>query len=219
MRVRSIRRIVIAWLFALSLVELFTSVGWAAPPERARLSGEDQLQIARIESYLNRLGTLRARFVQVSSNGAVAEGDVYLSRPGRMRIEYDPPVPVLIVATGTLLVYFDKELQQVSHLPLSSTPVAILTKDAISLQDQDLIITGFESGAQMLRLTVVQAEDPLAGSVTLAFSANPIALKKWTVVDAQGIETQVMLQSPVFDLPLDPELFRFRDPRFWRDPR
>jgi hypothetical protein len=71
----------------------------------------------------------------------------------------------------------------------------------------------------MLRLTVVQAEDPLAGSVTLAFSANPIALKKWTVVDAQGIETQVMLQSPVFDLPLDPELFRFRDPRFWRDPR
>jgi outer membrane lipoprotein-sorting protein len=134
-----------------------------------------------------------------------------------MRIEYDPPVPVLIVATGTLLVYFDKELEQVSHLPLSSTPVAILTRETISLQDPELILTGFESEMQMLRITLVQADDPMAGSVTLAFSVNPIALKKWSVVDAQGVETQVMLQSPAFDLPLDAELFRFQDPRTRRD--
>jgi outer membrane lipoprotein-sorting protein len=199
------------------LAAAFAVCGHAAPPERVRLSAEELAQVSRIESYLNRLRTLRARFVQVSSNGAVAEGNLYLSRPGRMRIEYDPPVPVLIVATGTLLVYFDKELEQVSHLPLSSTPVAILTRETISLQDPELILTGFESEMQMLRITLVQADDPMAGSVTLAFSVNPIALKKWSVVDAQGVETQVMLQSPAFDLPLDAELFRFQDPRTRRD--
>lgn len=185
----------------------------AAPPP-ASLSDSERSDLERIERYLNGLRTMQARILQVSSNGGFAEGELYLARPGRMRLDYDPPVPILIVADGRWLIYHDKELQQVSYLPLSSTPASILTRGDIRFLGGDLVVTGFESEAGTLRITVVQSEDPQAGSVTLVFDANPVNLRKWTVLDAQGIETQVTLVTARFDLPLNPDLFRFEDPKF-----
>ncbi len=68
----------------------------AAAPARAAdavpaLSEADRTDLARIEAYLNGLTTMQARFLQFSSDGCYAEGHIYVERPGRMRIEYDPP--------------------------------------------------------------------------------------------------------------------------------
>src|SRR3546814_8770255 len=69
--------------------------------------------------YLNDIKTLQGRFVQTSSNGAYAEGAVYLDRPGHMRFDYDPPTPVLIIANGLSLLYYDEELKEATFLPRS----------------------------------------------------------------------------------------------------
>ncbi|MGZ5563537.1 MAG: LolA family protein, partial [Halobacteriota archaeon] len=87
----------------------------------------------------------------------------------------------------------------------------------ISLTGGDLILTGFESKGGALRATLVQAKDPYSGRVTLVFDQEPLALRKWTVVDAQGIETDVSLVAARVDIPLDKDLFRFRDPRIFKD--
>jgi outer membrane lipoprotein-sorting protein len=189
----------------------------AARPQAADISREERAEINRIERYLNGMTTLQARFVQVSSNGQFAEGNLYISRPGKLRIEYDPPVPVLIVTDGRFLIYYDKQLEQVSHIPLGSTPASILTRPNISLTGGDLILTGFESKGETLRVTVVQASDPYSGRVSLIFDKDPLALSKWTVVDAQGIETDVSLRAAQVDVALDQNLFRFRDPRIFKD--
>jgi outer membrane lipoprotein-sorting protein len=198
-------------------VPMFGIAEAAARPQAASLTREDRAEISRIERYLNGMTTLKARFVQVSSNGQSAEGSLYISRPGKLRIEYDPPMPVLIVTDGTFLIYYDKELEQVSHIPLNSTPASILTRPDISLTGGDLILTGFESQGETLRATLVQASDPYSGRVTLIFDKDPLALSKWTVVDAQGIETDVSLLAAQVDVSLDPNLFRFRDPRIFKD--
>lgn len=187
----------------------------AARPEEAVVNSEQRAEIKRIEQYLNRLDTVKARFLQVSSNGQAAEGDIYISRPGHMRVEYDPPVPVLIVADGRFLIYYDSELEQVSYLPLGSTPASILTRKNINLLGGDLILTDFTEKNGTLRVTVVQADDPYSGSVTLVFEENPIMLRRWTVVDAQGVETDVSLVTARFDEPIDPDLFEFKDPRIF----
>ena len=62
----------------------------AAQTEAVTLAPADTADIARIEDYLNDIGTLESRFVQFTAAG-VAEGQIYMSRPGDMRIEYDPP--------------------------------------------------------------------------------------------------------------------------------
>lgn len=189
----------------------------AARPTAAEISAEERAAINRIERYLNSLTTVQARFLQASSNGQFAEGNLYISRPGQLRIEYDPPVPVLIITSGSWLIYYDKQLQQVSHVPLRSTPASILTRPDIALLGGDLILTDFESKAGTLRVTLVQASDPYAGRVSLVFDENPMALRKWTVIDAQGIETDVSLVTARFDEPLDRKLFEFRDPRIFKD--
>ena len=180
--------------------------------QAARLSDADRADIIRIERHINEIETLQARFLQVTSTGDYSEGTLFLWRPGRLRIEYDPPSPMLIVANRTWLIYEDKELEQITQLPLAATPADILVADNISLFSDAFTITRFERGAGSLRLTVARAEDPLAGNITLVFSDRPLALKKWTVIDAQGVATTVSLLGSRLGAPLNPKLFEYELP-------
>ena len=188
-----------------------TATVTAKTPADPAPSKADRADIARVEAYLNTLKTVRARFMQMSSEGSYAEGDFYLSRPGRMRIEYDPPVPVLIVANKQTLVYYDKKLEQTSYIGLDSTPAGILVGGEVSFSGK-ISVTGFERGANTLRVTLAQTEDPLAGSITLVVSDKPLVLRKWSVTDAQGVITNVSLLGTRFGVALDPELFRIKKP-------
>ena len=69
----------------------------------------DMEDLRRVETYLEAIKTLKGRFLQTSSNGGVASGKVFMSRPGRMRFEYDPPTPILMIADGVFLIYIDQE--------------------------------------------------------------------------------------------------------------
>jgi len=178
----------------------------------ADLDAGARADIGRIETYLNRLTTVRARFLQVSSTGEYAEGSLYLNRPGRLRIDYEPPVPVEIIADGSRLIYHDRKLEQVTYLPLGSTPAGILVKEKVSLIGDELTVTDFERGPKSLRVTVVRTEEPLEGSLTLVFGDRPLELRKWSISDAQGTVTNVSLMNARFGVPLDDELFRFCDP-------
>jgi outer membrane lipoprotein-sorting protein len=175
-------------------------------PLRAALQPSDLADLAEIERYLDSIRTMAAEFQQYDQEGRVATGRIFLARPGRMRVEYDPPTPYLLVASSGALVYYDAEIDQVTTLPLSSTPAAFLLKDKISLT-QGVTVKSFERGPGSLRVEVVDAKDEGAGSVLMVFEDRPLALKQWTVTDAQGIKTQVVLTQAEFDVALDPRLF------------
>jgi outer membrane lipoprotein-sorting protein len=200
---------------AAMIVAAPVSSGSAERPQAANLGKSEQATLAQIETYLNNVTTMRARFLQASSSGETAQGSVSISRPGRMRIEYDPPLPVLIIADGTLLIYYDKDLAQVTHVPLSSTPAGILLEERISLQGGDLTVTDFESARNAIRVTLTRTENPGEGKLALIFSESPLRLREWTVTDAQGVVTNVALVDAEFGVSLDPDLFRFRDPRIF----
>lgn len=189
--------------------------GLAAPatPKPVALSDQDKADLARVEEYLNGITTLQSRFLQVAPNGGYSEGDLFLSRPGKLKLEYAPPVPILIVVDGDFVTYYDKQLKQVQYIPTAQTPASILVRERIALASGDLAVTEFERGPGTLRLTVVKASDPGLGSMSLVFSDRPIALKKWTVTDAQGQVINVSLLGPRFGVALDPKVFQFQLPR------
>src|SRR5581483_11319994 len=96
------RRAVGVALALLLLAASGAAPGVAAPaPRPAAVTAEDRADMQRIEQYLNGIHTLSGRFQQFSQDGGTAGGAVYVSRPGRMRFEYDKPTPILIVADGT----------------------------------------------------------------------------------------------------------------------
>ena len=96
-----------------------------------------------------------------------------MARPGRMRFEYDPPSPILLIADRFYVYYVDKQLAQMSKVGLKSTPAWFLLRDPITFDD--LLIKRFERGANTLTITVVEPAEPDNGSLTIVFSSQPLA--------------------------------------------
>ncbi len=171
------------------------------------LDAEQKTQLKRVGAYLGDIDTLQSGFLQISSTGETANGTLLLSRPKHLRIEYDPPTPILIIANGKYLSYVDTELQQVNHIPVDDTPAAFLLRDDFSFTGKDLTVTGFQRAANTIRISVVKTSDPLAGELTLVVSENPMQLRKWSIVDAQGVTTDVTLLNPRFGDPIADDKF------------
>lgn len=180
----------------------------AAAKDAIGLSPAQTKNVKRVQTYLNAISTLRAQFLQVTSQGQYAQGEFMMARPGRMRIDYDPPTPVLIVSDGTFVMYKDEELDQLSFVPLSAVPASMFIGEKVDFFSDDLLITDYTNAAGVIRVTLQRSEDPAEGSLTLVLAAQPLALKKWSVVDAQGIGTTVSLLGPEFGVSLKDSLFK-----------
>ncbi|MBV8089445.1 MAG: outer membrane lipoprotein carrier protein LolA [Alphaproteobacteria bacterium] len=187
-----------------------TSSPAAVPPPAAALTAQDIADLRRIAAYLNGIHTMAARFRQTSSDGSSATGSLWMARPGRMRFEYDPPSPILLIADQFYVYYVDKQLAQMSKVGLKSTPAWFLLRDPITFDD--LVVTRFERGANSLRVAVIAPADPDKGSLTMVFNNEPLALRQWTIVDQQRRSTTVSIYDAQFGIALDPGLFVYRDP-------
>lgn len=178
----------------------------AAPARPAPLSAQDQAELMRVQSYLNDIKSLESRFEQFAADGSTATGTIYLQRPGKMRIVYDDPVPILIVSDGWAVYYWDKNLQQLSQIGVQDTPAWFLLRPQIQLTG-DVTVTGFERKADALRIAMTETKNPDQGSLTVVMSDHPLELRQWTVIDAQRRPITVTLQDPRYGVALNPNLF------------
>ena len=153
---------------------------------------------------------MKSRFVQSSSRGNFAEGDIYLQRPGKVRFEYDPPHPVLLIADGNSFLYYDKDLKNATFIPMDSSPLWFLIRDRVSLTNEIDIIDLTEEGST-ISITVRGKKSGELGQVTLVFSDKPVELKKWMMTDAEGTAIQVALIEPQFSVPIDQKVFDYGD--------
>ena len=88
----------------------------------------DNERIKKIEDYLNKLNNITSNFIQTNSNGLKAEGKIFLSKPGKLRIEYKKKDTLLIVADGKWLHYFDIELNEKQSIIIEKSPAWVLLK-------------------------------------------------------------------------------------------
>ncbi len=182
----------------------------------AVLTPQDRADVGRIEAYLNAIRTLKARFFQVAPNGGTSGGQAWLSRPGRMRFQYDPPAPFLLVGNAGLLTFYDSQLKQTSNVPLSSTPLGLLLQDNLRLQGEVTIVSFVRAPGQ-LQVGLVRTKSPGDGVLTLIFADGPLALRQWTVLDPQRNETRVTLTNVELGGAFPGNLFEFVDPKFFQN--
>jgi len=167
---------------------------------------QDRADIARIETYLNGLTSLRAKFLQVAPDGGISGGQAWLSRPGRLRFQYDPPAPFLLVAAHGQLVFQDSSIKQTSQAPLSSTPLGMLLAPKVVLSGE-ITVTGMRRLPGEIDVSIVRTAAPGDGALTLVFADTPLTLRQWTVTDAQQKETRVTLFNTELGGNFDAKLF------------
>lgn len=183
----------------------------AAPASPVSLSAQDQAVVAKVEEYLNGITTLQSKFLQVAPNGRQATGTFYLWRPGRMRLEYDRPLKDFIVADGSFVFYWDGEMRQQSSAPIGSTLADFILRKNIRLSG-DVTVTEVFQAPGVIEVSLLETKDPGKGTLTLVFEDRPFQLRKWRVLDAQGMTTEVALLNPRTDVTFDREMFYFKEP-------
>ncbi|MXY38802.1 MAG: outer membrane lipoprotein carrier protein LolA [Rhodospirillaceae bacterium] len=177
----------------------------AQTPDPGPLSARDRADLKRIEAKVNSFRTLRTRFRQISPNGRIDRGDIFIQRPGQMRIQFDRRDLVLLTSRLWLIVIQGKHGEP-QHFPLNSTPAGILVRSEIRF-DRDIRVIRVHRTAGEILVTVVRRESSRQGRMTLAFDRDTLDLSGWTVLDAQGELTQVFLSETQLDVALDPLLF------------
>ncbi|HEY7688649.1 MAG TPA: outer membrane lipoprotein carrier protein LolA [Dongiaceae bacterium] len=189
---------------AVALLPVLTSLG--AGLARAELTGEDAADVKRVEDYINSIGTLRASFQQVDPNQAISTGRIYLRRPGRMRVEYDPPNPILIIADGVLISQVDRKIGELSQMPLKQSTAWFLLRDPIEIGDQ-ITVTDVKKTPAELSVTLFQNDEPENGTVELIFRTEPLQLSKWVVTDPDANKVYVGLIDVQTGMELPASLF------------
>lgn len=184
----------------------------AAVPRAAPLNEQQYQVVLKVQSYLNSIRTMQSRFEQDAEQGGVSYGTVYLDRPGRMRIVYDPPTPILIVATEGQVYYYNSQLNQVTRTTVEDTPAWFLLRKEITLGG-GVTLTRFVQTAGTIQTTLVETDHPSLGEVTLVLSAEPLELRQWTIVDAERKRVTVTLLDPQFGVALNPNLFYWSNPQ------
>ncbi|MDX2083637.1 MAG: outer membrane lipoprotein carrier protein LolA [Rickettsiales bacterium] len=195
--------------FSLSAIFLFFSNDSFA---KNNLSEENAWQkyseeITQIESYLNNIHNLSSKFIQESADGKITQGKLFLSRPGKMRLEYDGPPKILIIVNGSVLAYKDIELDETSYLSTNTTPASFLTRANISFMAKDVEITDIKKSDNQIKISVMKKNRKEAGEFSVIFSTNPLKFIKMEVKNDLEQITVVTLENPDFSTSLNSNLF------------
>lgn len=197
-------------LLTLTCAPALAATASSIPTKAMTFTAEQKNTVAEVEKYLSGLDTVVADFVQVAPDGSLVGGKFYLQRPGKMRWQYDPPTPILMVADGKFLIFYDYELDQTSRIPLEDTLAGFLARKDIRFGG-DVIVTDIKEGPGSLQISMVQKAKPKDGSLTLELATNPLQLRNMLVFDAAGQQTTVALNNARYGVPLDKSLFIYDD--------
>ena len=149
-----------------------------------------------VKEYLYNLNSLEADFLQVSSDGSIKEGKIFLSLPGKLRISYNNPDNLLITSNGFWLTVQDKKLKQTNNFPLNQTPLNLFLNKELNFNEDEFKIK-FEKSSGIISL-IFSDNKKLNNSIfKLIFTSTPLKLKKWVIVDEFNNETSILLQNLV----------------------
>ena len=159
---------------------------------------------------------MQATFTQTDRDGRRASGVLTLRRPGRIRFQYAPGIPMLIVADGAAMTFIDYETRQVQRWPIKNSPLGALLDPNRDVAKFGRLI---ESGdANWVVIEVRDRKHPEYGVITMRFvrkAAAPggLELMGWVALDSQNRQTVIQLSGQRYGMAISDNMFRYNDPR------
>jgi outer membrane lipoprotein-sorting protein len=178
------------------------------PGSASALNPEQRALIDRVNNYMSGMQVLSGKFVQVGPDGGRMQGDFYISKPGKVRFEYDDPSPIELIADGQAVAVRDRKLATQDIYPLSQTPLRFLLSDHVDLTKDTSLVAVYAD--DVFITVVVEEKNGIVGTsrLMIMFAAKDMQLKQWTVTDPQGYDTTVAVYNLDASKRPDPNMFR-----------
>lgn len=205
--------LITAFLFGFTINPAFAAKPVDQETTAPELTAADTRDINRIENYLNGLRSMSADFLQVDDQGGMMKGKIAIQRPGKMRVTYDAPSKDFVVADGDWVHIWNEDLKSQTNVEQGSSLAEFVLRDPIKLNG-DVTVTKFKRYPAKIEITLVETNDPAAGSLTLVFEDYPLLLRQWKVLDPQGHMTGVNLENEESDVKFPGGTFIFVPPNF-----
>lgn len=171
------------------------------------LSAQQTLTLNKVSAAFNAMRDMQATFTQIEFDGVRTTGRFFLTKPGKVRFQYDRPSPLEIIADGSDLVVRDRKLNTQDFYPLKQTPLRYLLNEQIDLS-KDTKVLALLQEPDLVTVVIEDKNDFSQGQLALFFDAKSLELRQWSVIDGAGRETAVAVQNVTLNRPNNPELFR-----------
>ncbi|MGC4024915.1 MAG: outer membrane lipoprotein carrier protein LolA [Mesorhizobium sp.] len=161
--------------------------------------------VQQIADHFASIRTMRGDFVQFGPRGEQTGGKFFIQRPGKIRFNYDAPSNYRVIADGKSVVIENMKLRTSDLYPLSKTPLKLLLDDRIDLSGGKV-----KSVKQEDDLTTIQLADKSVfgnSTITMKFNPQTSELLEWTITDAKGKDTTVMISNVQNGVQIDPSIF------------
>lgn len=160
------------------------------------LAGVAQAQAAtdsaqRIADHFSSVRTMTGEFVQFGPKGEQTGGKFFIERPGKIRFNYDPPATFRVISDGKSVVLNNTRLKTFDLYPLSKTPLKLLLDNRIDLSGDK--VKSVREEADMTTIQLVDKSIFGNARLTMMFDPRSYELRQWTLTDAQGKDTTVMI--------------------------
>ena len=159
----------------------------------------------KIADHFSSVKSMSGEFVQFGPRGEQTGGKFYIQRPGRIVFNYEKPSAFKVIADGKNVVILNNKLNTSDLYPLSKPPLKLLLDQRIDLSCGQ--VTSVKEEADLT--TIKMADKQLFGSSTITMKFDPASyeLREWTITDAKGGNTTVMIYDVKTGVKIDPAVF------------
>ncbi|MEL6435575.1 MAG: outer membrane lipoprotein carrier protein LolA [Pseudomonadota bacterium] len=159
----------------------------------------------QIADHFSSVRTMMGEFIQFGPSGEQTGGKFFIERPGRVLFLYEEPSNIRVVADGRSVVVNNKKLKTWDIYPLDKTPLQLVLADRIDLTGKR--VQSVEENADLT--TIVMRDKQVFGDsqITMMFDPNTFDLRQWTIRDAKGKDTTVMIFNVEEGVKFGPKTF------------
>ncbi|WAX96215.1 outer membrane lipoprotein carrier protein LolA [Aminobacter sp. NyZ550] len=151
--------------------------------------GSDAAQ--RIADHFSSVRSMSGEFVQFGPRGEQTGGKFFLQRPGKIRFNYEAPSNFKVISDGQSVVILNSKMRTSDLYPLSKTPLKLLLDERIDLSGNKVKSVTEEDDLTTIKLSDKQVFGN--STITMMFDPKTYELRQWTITDAQGKDTTVMV--------------------------
>ncbi|MCR4267415.1 outer membrane lipoprotein carrier protein LolA [Nitratireductor sp. ZSWI3] len=173
-------------------------------PAASAAAAPDSAQ--RIASHFSSVRTMTGEFVQFGPRGEQTGGKFYIERPGKIRFDYEAPSGFRVTSDGSSVVIFNKKLNTADLYPLSKTPLKLLLDERIDLSGNK--VASVKEDTDLTTIKLVDKSVFGNATITMMFDSKSYDLRQWTITDAQGKDTTVMIFNVRQGVTFDPSVFK-----------